>query len=178
MGEPFADPQPFMGPVIDNQTADLLTESFVALMSRGAKPILHMKRPDEDKPFLTPGILDVTDMHERPDVELFGPLLQVVRVPDLNEAITEANVTRYGLSASLVGGSPQDFEMFWNEIRAGIINWNRPTNGASSAAPFGGVGLSGNHRPAAFYAADYCAYPVTSTEMQQPRASLGVGLKE
>lgn len=178
VGEPFADPQPFMGPVIDNQTADLLTESFVALMSRGAKPILHMKRPDEDKPFLTPGILDVTDMHERPDVELFGPLLQVVRVPDLNEAITEANVTRYGLSASLVGGSPQDFEMFWNEIRAGIINWNRPTNGASSAAPFGGVGLSGNHRPAAFYAADYCAYPVTSTEMQQPRASLGVGLKE
>ncbi|MBU1253337.1 MAG: succinylglutamate-semialdehyde dehydrogenase [Alphaproteobacteria bacterium] len=178
VGEPFADPQPFMGPVIDNQTADLLTESFVALMSRGAKPILHMKRPDEDKPFLTPGILDVTDMHERPDVELFGPLLQVVRVPDLNEAITEANMTRYGLSASLVGGSPQDFEMFWNEIRAGIINWNRPTNGASSAAPFGGVGLSGNHRPAAFYAADYCAYPVTSTEMQQPRASLGVGLKE
>jgi len=178
VGEPFADPQPFMGPVIDNQTADLLTESFVALMSRGAKPILHMKRPEEDKPFLTPGILDVTDMHERPDVELFGPLLQVVRVPDLNEAITEANMTRYGLSASLVGGTPQDFEMFWNEIRAGIINWNRPTNGASSAAPFGGVGLSGNHRPAAFYAADYCAYPVTSTEMQQPRASLGVGLKE
>ena len=178
VGEPFADPQPFMGPVIDNETADLLTESFVALMSRGAKPILHMKRPEEDKPFLTPGILDVTDMHERPDVELFGPLLQVVRVPDLNEAITEANMTRYGLSASLIGGTPQDFEMFWNEIRAGIINWNRPTNGASSAAPFGGVGLSGNHRPAAFYAADYCAYPVTSTEMEQPRASLGVGLKE
>ncbi|MBU0668939.1 MAG: succinylglutamate-semialdehyde dehydrogenase [Alphaproteobacteria bacterium] len=178
VGEPFADPQPFMGPVIDNETADLLTESFVALMSRGAKPILHMKRPEEDKPFLTPGILDVTEMHEKPDIELFGPLLQVVRVPDLNEAITEANLTRYGLSASLIGGSPQDFEMFWNEIRAGIINWNRPTNGASSAAPFGGVGLSGNHRPAAFYAADYCAYPVTSTEMQQPRASLGVGLKD
>jgi succinylglutamic semialdehyde dehydrogenase len=178
VGEPFADPQPFMGPVIDNETADLLTESFVALMSRGAKPILHMKRPEENKPFLTPGILDVTEMHEKPDIELFGPLLQVVRVPDLNEAITEANLTRYGLSASLIGGSPQDFEMFWNEIRAGIINWNRPTNGASSAAPFGGVGLSGNHRPAAFYAADYCAYPVTSTEMQQPRASLGVGLKD
>lgn len=178
VGEPFADPQPFMGPVIDNQTADLLTESFLALMSRGAKPILHMKRLEEDKPFLTPGILDVTEMHERPDIELFGPLLQVVRVPDLNEAITEANMTRYGLSASLIGGTPQDFEMFWNEIRAGIINWNRPTNGASSAAPFGGIGLSGNHRPAAFYAADYCAYPVTSTEMQQPRASLGVGLKD
>ena len=178
VGEPFADPQPFMGCVIDNPTADLLCESFVALMSRGAKPIMHMKRPDAEKPFLSPAMLDVTDMHERPDVELFGPLLQIVRVADLNEAITEANNTRYGLSASLVGGGPQEFQLFWNEVRAGIVNWNRPTNGASSAAPFGGLGLSGNHRPAAFYAADYCAYPVASTEMEQPRASLGVGIRE
>ncbi|WP_246034463.1 succinylglutamate-semialdehyde dehydrogenase [Qipengyuania marisflavi] len=178
VGEPFADPQPFMGPVIDNATADLLSESFVELMKRGGRPLMHMKRPDENLPFLSPAILDATDIHERPDIELFGPLLQVIRVADFNEAITEANATRYGLSASLIGGGPQDFEMFWNEIRAGIVNWNRPTNGASSAAPFGGVGLSGNHRPAAFYAADYCAYPVASTEMEQPRASIGVGLAD
>ena len=175
--EPFADPQPFMGCVIDNQTADLLSESFVALMSRGGKPIVHMKRKDESLPFLSPSILDATDIAERPDIELFGPLLQVIRVADLDAAIAEANNTRYGLSASLIGGSPSDFEQFWSEIRAGIVNWNRPTNGASSAAPFGGIGLSGNHRPAAFYAADYCAYPVASTEMEQPRATIGVGLK-
>ncbi|WP_390551140.1 succinylglutamate-semialdehyde dehydrogenase [Qipengyuania sp. MTN3-11] len=174
--EPFADPQPFMGPVIDNETADLLCDSFVALMSRGGKPIMHMRRTQENLPFLTPAMLDATEMHDRPDLELFGPLLQVIRVPDFNDAITEANATRYGLSASLIGGGPQEFEMFWNEIRAGIINWNRPTNGASSAQPFGGTGLSGNHRPAAFYAADYCAYPVASTEMDQPRASIGIGL--
>lgn len=176
--EPFAEPQPFMGPVIDNQTADQLCESFLALMGRGAKPLLHMKRLEENKPFLTPGILDVTGMEDRPDIELFGPLLQIVRVADLGAAIAEANNTRYGLSASLVGGSPTDFNHFWGAVRAGIVNWNRPTNGASSAAPFGGIGLSGNHRPAAFYAADYCAYPVASTEMTQPRASLGVGLAE
>lgn len=176
--EPFADPQPFMGCVIDNEVADQLVESFLALMSRGGRPILHMKRPQEDRPFLTPAMIDVTDMHERPDIELFGPLLQVIRVPDLDAAIAEANATRYGLSASLIGGHPQDFERFWDEARAGIINWNRPTNGASSAAPFGGIGLSGNHRPAAFYAADYCAYPVCSTEMEQPRASLGVGFRD
>ncbi|MDP4574775.1 succinylglutamate-semialdehyde dehydrogenase [Qipengyuania sp. G39] len=175
--EPFADPQPFMGCVIDNQTADLLSESFVALMSRGGKPIVHMKRKDESLPFLSPSILDATDIAERPDIELFGPLLQVIRVADLDAAIAEANNTRYGLSASLIGGSPSDFEQFWSEIRAGIVNWNRPTNGASSAAPFGGIGLSGNHRPAAFYAADYCAYPVASTEMEQPRATIGIGLK-
>jgi succinylglutamic semialdehyde dehydrogenase len=102
----------------------------------------------------------------------------VIRVPDFDAAIAEANNTRYGLSASLLGGGPEDFERFWDNARAGILNWNRPTNGASSAAPFGGVGLSGNHRPAAYYAADYCAYPVCSTEMEQPRASIGVGLSD
>jgi len=178
VGEPFADPQPFMGPVIDNGTADLLMESFVALISRGGAPLLPMRRLEEERPFLTPSIIDATDMADRPDIELFGPLLQVIRVPDLDAAIAEANATRYGLSASLIGGKPEDFEHFWAEIRAGVINWNKPTNGASSAAPFGGIGLSGNHRPAAFYAADYCAYPVASAAVEQPRASLGVGLAD
>ena len=176
VGEPFADPQPFMGPVIDNQIAELLMESFVALISRGGTPIMPMRRPQAELPFLSPSIIDATDMKDRPDIELFGPLLQCVRVKDLDAAIAEANATRYGLSASLIGGKPADYEQFWAEVRAGIINWNRPTNGASSAAPFGGIGLSGNHRPAAYYAADYCAYPVTSTSVDQPRASLGVGL--
>lgn len=176
VGEPFADPAPFMGPVIDNETADLLMESFVALIGRGGTPILPMRRIQEGRPFLSPSLIDATTMIDRPDIELFGPLLQIVRVADLDEAIREANATRYGLSASLIGGTPGDFDRFWTGIRAGVINWNRPTNGASSAAPFGGVGLSGNHRPAAYYAADYCAYPVASAAMDQPRASLGVGI--
>lgn len=178
IGAPFDDPAPFMGPVIDNAAADQLTESFLYLLSNGGKAISHMRRPRGELPFVTPGIIDITAMAERPDVELFGPLLQVIRVDSFDEAIAEANNTRFGLSASLIGGNPQEYSRFWANIRAGIVNWNRPTNGASSAAPFGGVGLSGNHRPAAFYAADYCAYPVASTEMEQPRASIGVGLKD
>jgi len=177
VGAPFDDPAPFMGPVIDNLTADQLTESFLHLLSNGGRPIRHMHRLREDLPFLSPAIIDVTQMRDRPDVELFGPLLQVVKVEDFDEAIAEANNTRFGLSASLIGGTPQDYNRFWANVRAGIVNWNRPTNGASSDAPFGGIGLSGNHRPAAFYAADYCAYPVASSEMEQPRASIGVGLK-
>ncbi len=178
VGEPFGDPQPFMGTVIDNEAADLLLQSRAALLDHGGEDILAMERTQDDLPFLTPGLIDTTNIDERPDIELFGPLLQIVRVKDFDEAIAEANNTRYGLSASLVGGKPDDFERFWSETRAGIVNWNRPTNGASSAAPFGGIGLSGNHRPAAYYAADYCAYPVASTEMDQPRASIGVGLKD
>ena len=81
-------------------------------------------------------------------------------------------------AAALVGGTPQLYDQFWANARAGVINWNRPTNGASSAAPFGGIGLSGNHRPSAFYAADYCAYPVASAESDALRASIGVGLRD
>ena len=173
---PHADPAPFMGPVIDAQAADGLTESFLTLMSMGGKPIRHMQRPKGELPFVSPAIIDVTNVAERPDVELFGPLLQVVQVGDFDGAIREANATRYGLSASLLGGAPEQYDQFWASIRAGIVNWNRPTNGASSAAPFGGVGVSGNHRPSAYYAADYCAYPVASTEAEQLRASIGVGL--
>lgn len=176
--EPFSKPAPFMGPVIDNDVADGLTESFLALMSHGGRPIKHMARPLNERPFLTPGIIDVTDMEERPDIELFGPILQIIRVPDFETAIAEANNTRYGLSAALIGGTAEQYGQYWSNSRAGIVNWNKMTVGASSDAPFGGIGLSGNHRASAYYAADYCAYPVVSMEAEQTRASIGVGLKD
>ncbi|HJQ17058.1 MAG TPA: succinylglutamate-semialdehyde dehydrogenase [Allosphingosinicella sp.] len=178
IGAPHATPAPFMGPVIDNQAADRLQEGFLDLMMKGGRPIKHLDRPQEDKPFLSPAIIDVTGIDKRPDVELFGPILQVIRVHDFDAAIHEANATRYGLSASLVGGSPQLYDRFWANVRAGVVNWNKPTTGAPSNAPFGGVGLSGNHRPSAYYAADYCAYPVVSSEAEQARASIGIGLGE
>lgn len=178
VAEPHSTPAPFMGPVIDNEAADGLQESFLTLMMKGGRPILQMDRPVPGRPFLTPSIIDVTDVAERPDIELFGPLLQVIRVPDFEAALAEANNTRFGLSASLIGGSPQLYDQFWANARAGIVNWNKPTNGASSKAPFGGIGLSGNHRPSAYYAADYCAYPVVSSEEESARASIGIGLRD
>jgi len=178
IGEPHASPAPFMGPVIDNQAADHLQESFLDVMLKGGRPIKHLDRPSEDKPFLSPAIIDVTGVKLRPDVELFGPLLQVIRVPDFDAALHEANATRYGLAASLIGGNPQLYDKFWANIRAGVINWNKPTTGAPSNAPFGGIGLSGNHRPSAYYAADYCAYPVVSSEAEQVRGSIGIGLAD
>ncbi len=178
IGEPHSVPAPFMGPVIDNEVAEGLQESFVTLMTKGGRPIKHLDRPIAGRPFLSPAIIDMTNASERPDIELFGPILQVVRVPDFDAALAEANNTRYGLSASLIGGTPQLYDRFWANIRAGVINWNRPTNGAPSNAPFGGVGLSGNHRPSAYYAADYCAYPVVSTEEENARASIGIGLRD
>jgi succinylglutamic semialdehyde dehydrogenase len=176
--QPHADPQPFMGPVIDNDAAHHLQEQWVELMMKGGKPIRRLDRPHEDRPYLTPALIDVTDIQDRPDEELFGPVLQMIRVKDFDAAIEEANNTRFGLAASLIGGSPAMYDKFWSQVRAGVINWNKPTNGAPSHAPFGGIGLSGNHRPSAFYAADYCAYPVTSSEADQPRAAFGEGLRD
>jgi succinylglutamic semialdehyde dehydrogenase len=178
VGAPFDTPTPFMGPVIDNVAADGLTESFVYLLSNGGRAIKHMARLREDLPFVSPAIIDVTKIEERPDVELFGPLLQVVAVDDLDEAIAEANSTRFGLTAAMLGGTPQDYNRFWANIRAGVVNWNRPTIGETAAAPFGGTGLSGNNRPGGYYMADSCAYPVASIEMEQPRSTIGVGLRD
>ena len=175
---PHANPAPFMGPVIDNDAADTLQEAFLDLMGKGGRAIRRLDRKDPDKPFLTPALIDVTDIERRPDSELFGPVLQLVRVPDFDAAIAEANATRYGLSAALVGGSPELYDRFWANVRAGVINRNNPTNGAPSNAPFGGIGLSGNHRPSAYYAADYSAYPVTSSEAESARATIGVGLAD
>jgi succinylglutamic semialdehyde dehydrogenase len=178
VGDPFADPQPFMGPVIDNAAADHVQELWLNLMMKGGKPLCRLDRPDKDRPFLTPALIDVTELKDRPDEEIFGPVLQVIRVKDFDAAIEEANNTSYGLAASLIGGSPEMYDKFWANVRAGVINWNKPTNGAPSNAPFGGIGLSGNHRPSAFYAADYCAYPVTSSESDRPRAAIGQGLRD
>ena len=175
---PFADPQPFMGPLIDNAAADHVQEQWLNLMMKGGKPICRLDRRAKDLPFLTPGLIDVTDLRDRPDEEIFGPVLQLIRVKDFDAAIAEANNTRFGLAASLVGGSPEMYDRFWAGVHAGVINWNKPTNGAPSNAPFGCVGMSGNHRPSAFYAADYCAYPVTSSEADRPRAALNEGLTD
>lgn len=174
---PHADPAPFMGPVIDMEMADGLTESFLYLMSNGGRPITHMRRPKAGLPFVTPGIIDVTAMEQRIDIELFGPILQIVRVDDFEAAIAEANATRFGLSAALFGGSEEQYDRFWAASRAGLVNWNRPMTGSLPSFPSGGIGLSGNNRAGGAYAADYCAYPVASAETAQPRASVGIGLK-
>lgn len=175
--QPHADPAPYMGPIIDMEMADGLTESFLYLMSNGGKPVTHMRRPRAGLPFVTPGIIDVTAMEKRIDIELFGPILQICRVEDFDAAIAEANATRFGLAAALFGGTEAQYDRFWASSRAGLVNWNRPTTTMPVGLPAGGIGLSGNHRPGGGYMADHCAYPVASSETAQARAFVGVGLK-
>ena len=162
VGMPDGEPQPFMGPVISARAADAVLESQAEWLRASGVALRQAKRLDIGPAFVSPGLIDVTTINSRKDEEVFGPLLQVIRVPDFDAALEEANNTRFGLAAGLISDDAKLFERFEAEVRAGVLNWNRQTTGASGAAPFGGVGQSGNHRPAGYYAADYSAWPMAS----------------
>lgn len=159
-----AEPQPFMGSMISEAAAKGMVAAQRNLQNLGGVSLVELTHIEGGTGLVSPGLIDVTEVIELPDEEYFGPLLQLVRYSSFDQAISLANDTRYGLSAGLLADSREDYDYFLARIRAGIVNWNKQITGASGAAPFGGVGASGNHRASAFYAADYCAYPVASME--------------
>jgi succinylglutamic semialdehyde dehydrogenase len=164
IGAPNSTPEPFMGPLIHPNQALKQYHAVSNLMRLGAEPLIKMQRLEENTGFVSPGILDMQSVYAPPDEEIFGPVIQLYRYHDFDEALMLANQTQYGLSAGLFGDNQQHYEQFYQTVRAGLINWNSPTTGASSSLPFGGIGHSGNHRPSAYFAADYVSYPIASLE--------------
>ncbi len=169
------EPDIFMGPLVCPEARSAALSFQSGLLHRGARPALALTGLERGGGFVTPGIVDVSDASDVPDDELFGPLLQVIRVETFDDAIAAANATRFGLAAGLVSENPKLWDMARSEIRAGILNWNRPTVGASGTMPFGGPGLSGNFRPGAYYAADYCAWPQASQIASEVRRQSAPG---
>jgi succinylglutamic semialdehyde dehydrogenase len=171
-------PEPFMGPLVRPQAAQNALAAQQRLLDLGALPLRPMAPLAAGAAFVSPGLIDVTAI-VAPDEEIFAPLLQVIRVRDFDAALAAANRTAFGLCAALVSDDADLYQRFFTNIRAGVINFNRPTTGASSALPFGGVGLSGNNRPSAYHAADYCSYPIASMEHPTPTlpATLPPGLE-
>jgi succinylglutamic semialdehyde dehydrogenase len=169
-----ATPEPFMGPLVNAHAADRALKFEQGLTAMGAKPIVPVKR---EGAFVHPGVIDVTGLSP-PDEELFGPVLQVYRVTDFDHALDVANATRFGLAGGLISDDAALWARVQNELRAGVLNWNRPTTGASGALPFGGPGLSGSLRPSAYYAADYVAYPVATQLAEKAAAIPAPGLPE
>jgi succinylglutamic semialdehyde dehydrogenase len=154
----------FMGPLISARAAARARQGVDGLVAAGARLLLAPAAPrGGQSAFMGAAVLEVTGLNV-PDEEIFAPVLQVIRVADADAAIAAANHTAFGLSAGLITPDAALWERFASEIRAGVVNWNRPTTGAASAMPFGGLGESGNHRPSAAYAADYCAFPAASFE--------------
>ena len=159
-----SDPEPYGGPLISNRAASAALHALQQRIDAGARVIRASGLiAGLSGAFVKPSIIDTTGV-DVPDEEIFAPFLQVRRVPDFESALREANATKYGLSAGLVSDDPANWQRFIHRIRAGVVNFNRPTTGAAGDMPFGGLGQSGNHRPSAYYAADYCAYPVASFE--------------
>lgn len=161
---PFADPEPFMGPLASPDFPEKILRQQAALVEDGGQPLLPATAMRPGTGFISPGIIDVSPIQDLPDEEIFGPLLQIQTASDLDEAIRLANNTRFGLASGVLTDERKTYEYARNRLRAGIINWNTQLTGASSAAPFGGIRDSGNLRPSAFFAADYCSYPVASME--------------
>lgn len=174
-GDPFTGPEPFMGPVISPQAADAVMAGQEKRIAQGATVHREAVRGDPQTGWVRPGICERPQGTHADDDELFGPLLTVFRYSDIEEAIRACNQTRFGLAAGLISSSRSVYQLFQDNIKAGIINWNKPLTGASSQAAFGGIGASGNFRPGAYHAADYCSYAVAS--MEAPKGLEPLNLK-
>ena len=168
-----AEPAPFMGPLVRARAAAHAEAEVRARVALGA---IAVRASNVEGAFMRPTILAIPEDVATPDEEVFAPVLQVYRAASLDAAFERANATRFGLAAGLICDDAQAWEAMKAMVRAGVMNWNRPTTGASSALPFGGPGLSGNGRPSASYAADYAAFPVASQEAARAVAMPATGL--
>lgn len=186
VGDPSAPHPVFMGPIIDARARQAVLDAQTRFAASGAEVLVPATAIAWDNAcdnLLSPGIVRVERFHASEaepfagsDVEVFGPLLRVTIVDSLDEAIAQANATRFGLAASIFTNDPASQQQFLARARAGCININTGTAGASSKLPFGGVGLSGNHRPAGAFSLDYCAYPIGSMTETSDGAAMPIGM--
>lgn len=157
-------PEPYMGPVRHKKILDNILTIQEILIENGAESLLKSQRIYDNGNYITPGIIDVTNVDSRSDIEIMGPFLQVIKVKDFSDAINEANNTEYGLAAGLFSERKELYDEFVINVKAGIINWNQQLTGASPWAPFGGIKSSGNFHPAGYSASDFCSYKIGSIE--------------
>jgi succinylglutamic semialdehyde dehydrogenase len=189
----------FMGPIINDASRQAVLE-FQSRCEEAGGEILLPARGFEYVPpghtrgegfYVSPSIIRVDEFTRDEfdpkgnaksfvpgcDHEVFGPLLRVCEVRSLDEALEQANATKYGLAASIFTTDQAAAERFLFECRAGCLNVNTGTAGASSKLPFGGLGHSGNHRPAGSFSLDYCAYPVAGMIERGQTSQLAEGMK-
>ena len=173
VGMPGDDPSPQVGPIISAAAATNLNRTYEQLLQLGCEPLIRFQLDSRSPNLVRPAVVNASKLTQDKlrqvgRMEWFGPLLVVQRVASFEDAIESAANTPYGLAASLLGGSREMFDRFVGDIGAGVVNWNGPTTGAAGALPFGGLGDSGNHQPAGFFAIDFCSDPVASLERSEP----------
>lgn len=169
----------FMGPVISEATrthllaaqAKAVAGGFDAVAPGGAVEVSG-RRGFYVRPAVHVARAGVTRVAGYTDTELFAPDLSVVMVDSLDQAIAVANDTEFGLSAAVFTQNAEAFERCADELRVGVLHWNRSSAGASGRLPFGGIGSSGNHRPAGILMGQSCTWPLAVLLPQKADAPL------
>lgn len=165
---------PFMGPLINGASVEKYLRFQEIAQREGAEKIMRGKALEIDNHqghYVTPSIYRVKGYDSKSVYqthEIFGPNVVIYTVDSLEEAIEINNAPGYGLVTSLFSKDRKKFETVFNQSKMGLVNWNRTTNGASSRLPFGGLGKSGNDRPAGHFSVYYCTVAVASLEDSSP----------
>ena len=142
IGSPL-DPKNFMGPVIDPAARDRI----LAYLERGRREgkIVATAPAPEGGLYVSPTVIaDLPADSVLLRDEIFGPILAVIKVRDMEEALTKANETDYALTGGLYSRSPAYISRALEEFQAGNFYINRPITGAVvGRQPFGGFKMSG-----------------------------------
>jgi alpha-ketoglutaric semialdehyde dehydrogenase len=147
VGDPLKDGTN-IGPLIDAKAAERVAGEIERAQSEGVSLLTGGERPEtlSDGHFVTPALFaDVDPSSRLGQEELFGPVLGIIPVDDVDEAIAVANKVRYGLSASLFTRDLGRALQFVREIKAGIVHVNSETAGAEPQVPFGGYKASSSY---------------------------------
>jgi putative phosphonoacetaldehyde dehydrogenase len=148
-GDP-RDPRTDLGPLIDEQAAQLVERRISTALVAGAELLCGGTR---DGAVIAPAVLDrVPASSELVREETFGPVAPVLRVGDLDEAIAVANGTAYGLQAGVVTNDSAAFWQLARRLRVGAVNLLEGPQFDSPHIPFGGVKASGLGREGIRYA--------------------------
>lgn len=134
VGDP-ASGTAFTGPVVTERAAERF-ERAVALARKDGRVLTGGGSALEDGHYAELTVIDGLEPgHELTREELFVPVLSVVRVPDFDAAIAEANTIRYGLAAGIFSRDPGEVERFLDEIEAGIVFVNNPGGATTGVWP-------------------------------------------
>ena len=133
------DAQTQMGPVVSQSQLDTDLEYIQIGQQEGATLLIGGKVIRPTSRFLEPTIFTGVESTMRiAREEIFGPVISIIQVANLDEAIEAANTASFGLAAGVVTNDLKKALAFANRVEAGVVKVNEPTTGLALQAPFGG----------------------------------------
>ncbi|MDE0092084.1 MAG: aldehyde dehydrogenase family protein [Oligoflexia bacterium] len=153
----------FMGSLIDSKAMKRFFSLQKDIEQRGGQILLKGKQILKDKGYyVSPGLYKMTfDKNSSFGTkENFTPQVICYETKSLEQALEIIHHSGYGLSLSVFSRNKKVQEEISQRAKVGLINYNLSTVGASGYLPFGGLGKSGNDRPAGAFAIDFCVTPL------------------